>query len=75
MQDGLTEQTASEFLALRKAKRAKLTPMAWNGIKTEAEKVGWSPEQAVCKALARGWTGFEAHWVRSDTRQGNGVAL
>ena len=66
--DGLTEQTAGEFIAHRKAKGAKLTARAWQGVVAEAGKAGWPVEQAVCKALARGWTGFEAAWVASESR-------
>lgn len=69
---GLTEQTAAEFLALRKRKAAPLTERAWQGICTEASRAGWSPEQAVCKSLARGWTGFEAAWVAADSAQSTG---
>lgn len=64
--DGLTEQTATEFLAHRRAKGAKLTARAWEGFKAEASKAQWPVEQAVVKALARGWTGFEAAWVKSE---------
>lgn len=61
--DGLTEQTAFEFLTHRKRLRAPLTPRAWSGIKAQASKAGWTPEQAVCKALERGWRSFESSWV------------
>jgi uncharacterized protein YdaU (DUF1376 family) len=64
--DGLTEQTATEFLAHRRAKGSKLTARAWQGIRSEAGKAGWPVEQAICKALARGWTGFEAAWVAGE---------
>ncbi len=64
--DGLTEQTSVEWLAHRKRKRAPLTPIAWNAIKAEAEKAGWPIEDAILKALARGWQGLEAEWLRKD---------
>jgi hypothetical protein len=64
--DGLSEQTAEEFLIHRQRKKAKLTPRAWEGFKAEVLKAGWSNEQAVVKAMSRGWTGFEAEWVRSE---------
>ncbi|MCM5682915.1 helix-turn-helix domain-containing protein [Schlegelella sp. S2-27] len=66
--DGLSEQTASELLAHRKRKRADLTPRAWEGIKSEASKAGWSAEQAVAKLLTRGWTAFEADWLKPQER-------
>lgn len=64
--DGLTEQTASEFMQLRKRKRAPLTPTAWDGIKSEALKAGWPIEAAIRKSLARGWQSFDASWVAND---------
>lgn len=69
--DGLTQQTAEEWLVHRQRKRARLTPRAWEGIKAEAVKAGMSNEAAVCKAMSRGWTGFEAQWVLSE-RQSHG---
>ena len=61
--DGLESELATEWIAHRKRKKALLTPAAWAGIKSEAAKAGWTPEKAVRKCLARGWTGFEAAWV------------
>lgn len=61
--DGLPESLASEWLAHRKARKAKLTPLAWAGFKSEVSKAGWSVEDAVRKAIARNWTAFEADWV------------
>lgn len=60
------DQTWADFLDLRKRKRAPLTQTALDGIKSEADKAGWSMEAALAKCLARGWQGFEADWVRSD---------
>lgn len=64
--EGLSQETAAEFLALRQRKGSKLTPRAWAGIRTEIVKARWAPEQAIVKCLARGWTGFEAEWVKDD---------
>lgn len=64
--DGLTEQTAVEFIAHRKRKRAPLTQRAWDGIKREAVKAGWGIEDAVCKALERGWQSFDASFVAKE---------
>jgi hypothetical protein len=61
--DGLPEDLASEWLAHRKARKAKLTALAWAGFKAEVAKAGWSVEDAVRKAIARNWTAFEADWV------------
>jgi uncharacterized protein YdaU (DUF1376 family) len=67
----LPADLAEEFLAHRKRKRAPLTASALAGLKAEALKAGVSLESAVRKALARGWTGFEAAWL-DPTRTVNG---
>lgn len=67
--DGLDATLAQEWLEHRKRKHANLTPAAWDGIKAEAIKAEITPSEAVRKALARGWTGFEASWI---TTQANG---
>lgn len=69
---GISRATAEEFLALRRKKRAPLTPRAWDGIASEVEKAGWTPEQAISKCLARGWQGFEAEWVKNERPGGQG---
>lgn len=66
--DGLTPETAAEFLAHRKERRAKLTPRAWEGIKREAKAAGMSNEAAARKCLQRGWTGFESAWLTKDAQ-------
>lgn len=67
--EGLDEQTAGELLALRRRHKAPLTPRAWDGIKAEAGKAGWTVERAVLKMLARGWRGFESDWVRGEPQK------
>lgn len=65
--DGLSEESAAELLALRRKKRANLTPLAWKGIKAEADKAGWSLDDVVKKMAARGWQSFEADWVKTES--------
>jgi hypothetical protein len=57
------EQIWSDFLALRKVKKAPMTVTALAGIKREADKAGWPLEKAITECVARGWTGFKADWV------------
>lgn len=57
------EQVWSDFLALRKAKKAPMTVTALAGIKREAEKANWSLNRAIDECVSRGWTGFKAEWV------------
>jgi len=60
------EQVWSDFLSLRKTKKAPMTVTALAGIKREADKAGWPLEKALAECVARGWTGFNAEWV-ADT--------
>lgn len=64
--DGLSEEVATAWIAHRKAKKAKLTPLAWAGFKAEVTKAGWQIDDAVRKAIARNWTAFEAEWVKTE---------
>lgn len=66
--EGVDEQTAAEFIAMRVKKRSALSAKALDGIKAEALKAGWSLQDAIAKCLARGWQGFEAAWVERDAR-------
>jgi hypothetical protein len=63
---GVSPQTASDWLALRKAKRAAVTPTALRTIVSEAEKAGMSLDAALSVCCSRGWAGFEAEWVLRD---------
>ena len=72
--DGLTEETARGFLDHRRAKKAKLTDLAWKGFMSEVKKAeGWTNEAAALKAIARNWTGFEAAWVAESRQVGGHV--
>jgi uncharacterized protein YdaU (DUF1376 family) len=57
-----------DFLAVRKAKRSPVTQTAIKSIEREAEKSGWSLEQALAECAARGWVGFKAEWVRTNAK-------
>jgi hypothetical protein len=62
--DGLTEETAAEWLAHRKRVKAPMTPRSWDGIKKQAVLAGIPLEDAVLMSLRNGWRGFEASWVK-----------
>lgn len=59
---GVDEQMASDYLAVRKAKRAPLTLTAIKGIEREANKAGISVQEAICISTENGWAGFRADW-------------
>lgn len=64
---GLDADLVDDFLKLRKAKRAPTTRAALNGIVDEAQKAGWTFEQAIRYCCARNWQGFDADWVKDKT--------
>ena len=61
--EAVSQEVWGDFLSLRKEKRAKLTSTALAGIRREADKAGWTLENALTESCARGWTGFKAEWV------------
>lgn len=74
--DGVAEKTWSDFLKLRKAKRAPMTDTALDGIRREADKAGYSLELALETCCKRGWQGFDADWVAGKLAvQGSGELL
>lgn len=62
--DEVSSVVWKDFLALRQKRRAPLTATALQGIKREAEKAGWSLEEALAESLIRGWQSFKADWVK-----------
>lgn len=59
----VSETTWADFQKLRKEKKAPITETAMNGIRREAEKAGWTLEQALVEVCQRNWQGFKAEWV------------
>jgi len=60
---GVSDSVWQDFKTLRKAKKAPITQRAIDGIKAEADKAGWSMEQALSECCVRGWQAFKAEWV------------
>ena len=65
---GVEKDVAVEFLALRKRKRANLTPLALAGIKREAGRAGLSLNDALLVCVERGWQSFNASWLMRETK-------
>ena len=65
--EGVDEEVAQDFQKLRKAKKAPLTKTAIKAIQSEAQKAGMTLEQALTVCCQRGWVGFKAAWVESDS--------
>jgi uncharacterized protein YdaU (DUF1376 family) len=61
--DGVSSDVWESFVAQRKASRAVITETVIKSIQREANKAGWTLEQALAECAARGWRGFKAEWV------------
>ena len=69
------KQVISDFTAIRKAKKAPLTETALKGIKREADKLGYTLEQALTTCCERGWAGFKADWILKEQAQAAKVPI
>ena len=67
---GVPDQLFSDYLAVRKAKKAgPLTTTAINGLMREAEKAGKTLEEAVTICCERGWQSLKAEWLTDRQAQ------
>ncbi|CAB5212324.1 Protein of unknown function DUF1376 [uncultured Caudovirales phage] len=65
--DGLTDLLWNDFLILRKSKKLPVTQTAFNGIAKEAHKANKTLSEAIQICCERGWGGFKAEWLQSDS--------
>ena len=61
--EGVSSEIWDSFVKQRKTSRAVITPTVIKSIQREADKAGWTLEQALAECAARGWRGFKADWV------------
>lgn len=61
--DDVPESVWSDFLTIRKAKRAPMTATALQSIQREADKAGISIADALATCCERGWQSFKAEWA------------
>lgn len=67
--DGVLETTWADFVKQRKAKKAPITTTAVKGIQREANKAGLTLDAALQLICLRGWTGFNAEWVKTNAEK------
>ena len=65
----LTEQTAKDLIAHRKAKKSPMTAGAAKAL-VKIFKAYGDPEGAAQAMMARGWTGFKPEWMAEKQRAG-----
>jgi len=61
--DGVSSEVWGEFVKQRKIKKAQITGLVLMGIEREANKAGWTLENALKEIVVRNWTSFKAEWV------------
>ena len=64
--DGVSPQTWSDFLLLRKEKRSPVTETVIKGIRKEADKVCLSLQEAIEHCCVSGWQSFKAEWYENN---------
>ena len=65
---GVTTETWDSFVAQRKLSKATITQTVINSIQREADKAGWTLEQALAETVTRGWRSFKAEWVKDKVQ-------
>ena len=65
----VSQQVATDFMAIRKARRAPLTQTALQGIRSQAEKAGITLENALRVCVERGWQSYKAEWDRESSKK------
>jgi hypothetical protein len=65
---GVDPQIASDWLQVRKGKKAAATKTAIDGVLREIERAGMTPDAGLRICCERGWAGFKGEWV-TPTRQ------
>lgn len=63
---GVSADVADAWLAVRKAKRAVNTEVAWRAIEREISRSGRSAGECIRFAAERSWAGFKAEWLNEE---------
>lgn len=61
--DGVEQSVWDDFVAHRKRKRGAITALVMQSIRSEAEKAGWSLNDALKEVVVRNWQTFKSEWV------------
>ena len=61
--DDVSEKVWGDYIAHRKAKKTSISSTVIDSLRTDANSVGLSIEQAMLMQIKRGWTGFDPSWV------------
>jgi hypothetical protein len=64
---GIQEQIVTDWLKVRKFKKAANTETAFISIKTQIEKSNLSANACIKKAVENSWAGFKAEWLKNKS--------
>jgi uncharacterized protein YdaU (DUF1376 family) len=64
--DGVSSDVWDAFVKQRKAKKAQINGLVMSGIIKEADKAGWTLEDALKEVVLRNWQSFKAEWVTAN---------
>ena len=71
--NGVSVSVWQDFLKLRKTLKAPITETAMIGIKREADKAGYTLDQALITCIERSWRSFKSEWVNDKQPTINGI--
>lgn len=66
---GVQEQTAKDWMQVRKEKRAANTETAFRRIGQEIAKTGLTAEECIRLSAENSWQGFKAEWLQNKQKQ------
>ena len=66
--DGVSPSVFKDYLAVRKAKKAPLTPTALEGLKLQAKKAGKTLEEVMRICCEKNWVGFNPEWLKTEIK-------
>ncbi len=68
---GVSKEVASDWMEVRRKKKASNTETAFKTLVNEINKTGRSPNECITEAVARSWQGFKAEWITNNKTNGN----
>jgi DNA-binding MarR family transcriptional regulator len=66
---GVSQQIASDWVSVRKGKKATNTETAFKSIEREILKSGRSAEECITIAVENSWSGFKAEWLLNQQQR------
>lgn len=68
---GVDEKIATDWMLVRKNKKATNTETAFNSLKSQIEKSGLTANECIKIAVERSWSGFNSQWLNNIQQKGS----